>query len=338
MNNLTITDIAHLAGVSPATVSRVINKRPGVKNNIRKRVNEIIAEKGYVPSTLASGLSRGQTNIIGLILGDIRNPFYADLTYFAQKQLQNYGYNAMLFDSEYNSDKELECLIIANQLRFSGIIMTSALDSIDLIHTIDNLLCPVVLLNRTIENFNGSTVEMDNALAGYILTKHLIDLGHSSIAFLTGPKNSSSSSNRVLGFYKAMKEYRLPIIRDNIITGDLTQKTGYQVGLDIISNFHNYPSAIICGNDLMAIGLIDACLRNGIRVPEDISVAGFDDIKVSQLININLTTIKQPSSNMAIAAVDLILEKINDTECPNQHIVLEPELIVRGSTIQNNSK
>lgn len=330
---LTISDIANLAGVSPASVSRVINGLPGVKPSIRKSIHSIIEETGYQPSTLASGLSRGKIKIIGLILGDIRNPFYADVTYYVQKQLQKYGFSTMLFSSEYDASKELEYISLANRLRFSGIIMISALNSEELNSAIENLSCPVVLLNRTIEKYQGCTVVMNNLRAGYILTEHLIELGHTSIAFLTGPLNSVASSNRVIGFRQALADHGIEINEEFVSVGDLKQDTGFKYGTQIIQRLDTFASAIICGNDSMAIGFLDACQSNGIKVPEDISVAGFDDISVSRLQCINLTTIRQPTEAMATRAVDLILYKINNPEGINQHVMLEPELIVRNSTM-----
>lgn len=329
---ITILDIARLANVSPSSVSRVVNGIPGVKPATRKLVMNIISETGYQPNTLASGLSKGKINIVGLILGDVRNPFYSDMTYYVQKSLQQAGYQAMLFDSEYNSKVELECLALSKQLGFSGVIMITAMDSQELKRTIDSLSFPVILLNRTIENFDGSFVILDNFQAGYIITKHLIELGHPSIGFLAGPKNSTSSSLRVQGYKQALVNYAIPYKDEYVIQGDLTMEKGYRVACNLIPRLDSFPSAIICGNDLMAIGFLNACHEHGVPVPERISVAGFDDINISSLLGIELTTIRQPSSEMGMKAAELMLAKIQDKDAPNQRIILDPELILRKTT------
>jgi len=328
----TIQDIARLAGVSASSVSRVINEIPGVNPTKRKLILKIIKDTGYYPNSLASALVKGKTNIVGLILGDIRNPFYAYLTNCVQKSLQEKGYIVMLFNSEYNGLMESECLSVAKRLGFAGIIMITAMNDKNLLDNINSLSCPVVLLNRTVKNFEGSAVVLDNFQAGYIAAMHLIDLGHSKIAFVSGPESSSSSESRLLGFRQAMQNCALPVNEDYIFEGDLTYEYGYDFADTYTSKLSKLPAAVICGNDLMAIGFLNRCAEKGIRVPEDISIMGFDDIFISDFAKINLTTITQPITKMGSQAVKLLLEKIQNPGRKGKQIVYKPELIKRGTT------
>ncbi len=322
MKKYSIIEIAKLAEVSPASVSRVMNGLPGVKKENRNRILKIIEETGYQPNSIASSLSRGKTNIVGVILGDIRNPFYSDIAYNIQKSLEQANYQLMLFNSEYDENKELEYVMLSKDFSFAGIIMISALNSEVLNRSLCDLDCPVVLLNRSIENFNGSVVLLDNFSAGYSIARYLIELGHQNIAFLAGPKNSSASSARLKGFKEAMLYYSLPFKEEFIYQGDLKMESGYQVGLSMFSTHSDIPSAIICGNDLMAIGFLDACKEKGIQVPEQISITGFDDIDFAKIKGIDLTTVRQPPNEMGTKAVEFLLEKIKDKTAPNMRYII----------------
>ena len=332
MKKTTILDIARMANISPSSVSRVINDITGVKPETRRLVMEIINQTGYQLNPPANGLGKRKINVVGLIIGDVRNPFYADIMYYIQKILQHSGYHTIFFNSEYNNKKEIECLTVVKQIGFSGVIMITALQSTELSEVIDKFPCPVVLLNRLIENYNGSVVVLDNFQAGYMVTKHLIELGHPNIAFLAGPMNSTSSSQRVKGYLQALVNYSIPFKDDYIIQGDLTMDTGYQIARNIIPRINTFPSAIICGNDLMAIGFLNCCKEHNIHIPEDFSIAGFDDIFISRFQGIELTTIRQPTMKMAKKATELLLSKMKDPASPNQRIILEPELIIRRTT------
>lgn len=337
MKKHTVSDIAKIAKTSPASVSRVINDLPGVNPVTRDRIKKVLNDVNYsfTPKTfrmLSMGNSIKQySRIIALIVGDIRNPFYADLTYYIQNLLIKSNYYVMLFNSEYNEKKELEFLGLADTIGFAGVITVTAMESRDFLKVINSLSCPLVLVNRTIESYTGPTVLLDNFQAGYTATKHLIELGHSRISFLTGPESSSSSKQRVLGYIQALENYSIHFKSSDIFQGDLTMESGYVCGRKISEKIDSSATAIVCGNDLMAIGLMQACEENKISIPKDLSIVGFDDISISRLSKINLTTMRQPTSIMANRTVELLLEIVMDKSV-NKRVILESELIVRNTT------
>lgn len=338
MKKYTVNDIAELAESSPASVSRVINNLPGVNKETRARIKSILEETGYQHSSKTSRHNHlnshisSYSRVVALIVGDVRNPFYADITYHVQNMLVQHGYYVMLFNSEYCEEKELEFFGLADSIDFAGVIAVTAMESQEFLKAINNLSCPLVLINRTIEGYIGPSIVLDNFQAGYTATKHLIELGHSRIAFLSGPAYSSSSKQRMIGYKQALANYSIPFLSDDTYQGDLSMDSGYNCGKLLVQNHADMATAIICGNDLMAIGLMQACEENGIVVPKDLSVVGFDDISFSKLSKINLTTMRQPIVPMAQKTVEILIDKINNKNMHNHKQILESELIIRGTT------
>jgi LacI family transcriptional regulator len=337
--SFSVKRIAQMTNSSPSSVSRVINKQPGVNSETRSRILDYLQSINYPLSdvnlensaTIASNAFKA-LKYVALIIGDVRNPFYADITFHVHKLLNEAGYQAVLFNSEYNDEKEIEFLDMAINSNFAGIIVATALDTSEFISIVQQSRCPIVLINRTVEGFTGSSVLLDNFQAGYTATKHLIELGHHRIAFVAGPAHSSTSQQRVLGYRQALENYALKAYSSDIIPGDLTLEAGYRAGKLLMKSQGNPLTGIICGNDLMAIGLIEACQEQNIKIPSDLSVVGFDDIAISRLKSINLTTMRQPIEKMAQRTADIMLHRLLDPDWTTQRIILESELIIRGTT------
>lgn len=330
-----IDDIAKKANVSPSTVSRVINGRPGVSMKKRQMVNEVISAMNYEPNWVAQSLAKGSTNIVALIIDDIRNPYYSTVAFNIQEELSKHDYKLIILSHENDIQKNLNFFQLSRQFNFAGIILTTALENEMLKDELKKINCPVVLFNRIIDNFDGDYVTQDNYLAGYKITKHMIETGHSEIAMITGPITSSTSFQRYKGYCHAIKMFGLETRDEWILSGDLKLKTGYEIGLDYIDKLSVMPKAVILGNDMMAIGFIDACYKMGVRIPDDISVAGFDNIQIAGLNMISLTTVQEPTLDMARIATECLIEKINNPQSPVRRVVLEPELIIRSSTLNN---
>ncbi len=332
----TISDVAKIAGVSRSTVSRVLNDQPGVGAELRKKVLACIEEIGFKPNTLAKSLIKGHINIVALVFGDVRNPFYAELAFYIQKILNDNGYMVMAFNSEYDMKKEIEYIKMAVQFNFAGLILLTT-QTQEMKETLQNVQLPVVLVNRTFDTFHGDTVSLDNFQAGYMATKHLISLGHSSFAFLAGPMNSSSVKQRYNGFLQAQNSYQIPFDPEkHVFSGNLKMETGYELAKKYVAHLRELPSAVVISNDLMAIGFIDYCQKNHVDIPGMLSIISFDNINLSDLHAIGLTTISQKAKQMSEYAAKLFLRRIQEPDAPPEHILIEPELIVRKTTSTYN--
>ena len=220
-----ISDVAEMLGVSKSTVSRVINGNEGVGPELRKKVMDFINEIGYQPNTIAQSLSKGRMNIVALILGDIRNPFYADLTFNIQRILNDNGYMVMVLNSEYNIDRELEFLKLTEQFNFAGLILITAQEKA-IEERLKNMEMPKVLVNRILPYYTGDSVLIDNFQAGYQATMHLIELGHRHIGFIKGPGVSSASSQRFAGYRQVLENYGFSFDEKCVFESDLKLETG----------------------------------------------------------------------------------------------------------------
>ena len=331
-----LTAIAKELGVSPSTVSKVINNRSGVSDELRSRINAYLDGISFQPNAIAQSMITGHTNIIGLIVGDLRNPFYSDLANAIQHQLEEKGYMLMVYGCDYNADKAGAFIRRAIQYKFAGLLLVSSYAQ-SLLQSINEARregISVVLVNRNIEGFDGSFVSLDNFQAGYIAAKHLLDIGHQDITLFSGPMNSSATVLRQRGFYQALENFGLSAsLSGRIIEGSLTIESGCEMAKQFFEREGRRSTAVVAGNDLIALGFMDYCARTGIRIPEDVSLVSFDNTIFSSLYGISLTTVDQDVGDMSRKAVDYILE---DIENPENSIVrrelIEPKLVVRSTT------
>lgn len=330
-NKYTISDVANMLGVSRSTVSKAINNAPGVGPEVRKKILDFVDEIGYRPNTLARGLSKGRINIVALIVGDVRNPFYSDLSFYIQKALNENGYMVMVFNTEYEEKKEIEFINLTERFNFAGLILISAQSS-DLKDVLKVIKVPVVLVNRTFDDFDGDAVFLDNFQGGYMAAMHLMELGHKRIGFVAGHVSSSSVRQRLNGYLQVLKNYYLPQSDDDIRMGDLKMETGYNIAQEIIKDIKNQPSAFILANDITALGFMQCCKENNVKIPEMISIVSFDDIIYASLKDIELTTVSQHVKEMGEQAARLMLKKLDDPSSKSEITILEPSLVVRKTT------
>lgn len=325
---LTVNHIAKIMNVSRATVSRALNGSPGVGEELKKKILDFARENGHsITNSISSRLNSIKTKIIGLVFGDVRNPFYADLTFHVQQELNKYGYTVMIFNSEYHIEKELEFIKIAYESNLAGIILFTAQTGMSNIREQAGNI-PIIFVNRSLDFINYDSVTIDNFKAGYIAAMHLIELGHKRIGFISGQSTSSSSLQRVDGFKQAMKNCFLPIDERDLMIGDLTLNTGYKLAGQFFRK-KSRPSALILGNDMTALGFLDWCKSHNISIPEELSIVSFDDILFSRLQGIELTTVSQHVEDMGKKAAKLIVDRINNPNLPHKRIILEPTLISR---------
>lgn len=332
----TISQVAKMLGVSPSTVSRAMNNAPGVSDSVRKEILDFIDEIGYRPNTVAQSLSRGRSNMVALILGDIRNPFYADLAFGIQKALDSHGFIVTTFNSEYDYKKEQQFIQFARQYNYSGIILVTV-NSEEADKYLEHLDLPVLLVNRITKHYTGPLVVTDNFQAGYIAARHLINLGHRRIGFLAGQhKSSTASAQRFQGYRQALENYQLEYHEEYCLFDlDWRMNTGYKAAQAIFSskkNCSSFPSAFLIANDLLALGFMDYCGTKAIRIPEDISIVSFDDIAYSSLHQIQLTTVSQHVETMSKEAANLMLQLLTNPPKEPKRVIIEPTLVVRNTT------
>lgn len=326
----TVKDVADRAGVSRSTVSRVLSCPTLAKPITRAKVRRAIKELSYQPCPIARGLATGTVPFVHVLVSDIRNPFYADLARGVEDVAREHGYAIVFANTDDSPKRELEYLEYTNKLRFAGLIIMSAMGRVELKKAIIKLNRPVVLVNRKVPGLSTDTVILNNEYGGYLATKYLIDLGHKKICHLAGIQKSSASAERYQGFVKAMKDEGLDIRQGAVLQGDLRLGSGEAVGHRLIKEGLKY-TAVFSANDQMAIGLISAFEREGIRVPEDVSVIGFDDIAYARLPRIQLTTVRQPSYEMSRAAMNMLLEQLRQQSSVSRTMRFEPELVVRST-------
>lgn len=329
--DLTIYEIAKLAGVSRSTVSRVITGNENVKASTREHVERVVAEFGYRPNSIARGLVKGSLDLVGLMVGDIRNPFYSEIARGVQDVAGEFGYLVVLYDTDYLLKRERLFLEAAQQHGFSGLILLSALDEKTLMPLLADFKGPIVLLNRYIQSFITDVVLVDNFLGGYIAGQYLTELGHKNIGYLAGPQRSTASRERGEGFLKAIHDAGAQLESDLVIYGDLRMSTGYEYGKRWIKKKRT-STAVFAANDLMALGIMKAFIEFGIIIPNDVSIMGYDDLSVSELAAVPLTTVRQPQYEMGVAAMSRLVQRMKGNVGAVERKVYKPELVVRNST------
>ena len=333
--NVDINYIARIAGVSRSTVSRVLTNHKNVKHETAQKVREAMLHCNYKPNVMARGLVTGKMNIVALVVSDITSPFYAELVAAITANLRDKGYLVSLYNFGLDCQNQDEHLRTLLEYGFAGIIIADARNEPSFGSILKSSRCPVVLLNRYIETVvDYDSIMNDNFLGGYIATKHLLELGHRSIAMLTGPQKSTSSIDRHRGYVQALSEFGITPAKNLVAEGDLRYSSGYGFVSMLFSDNEKRCSAIFSGNDMMAVGIMSRCREIGVRIPEDISLVGFDDIPIASASIIGLTTVQQPYSQMGQLAADQIDARIRGDDSARQRITLVPRLIIRNTTEQ----
>ncbi|ONN27498.1 LacI family transcriptional regulator [Thermosipho affectus] len=320
-----IKEVAKKAGVSISTVSRVLNNSAPVSEELEKRVKKAIEELGYYPSSIAKGLRKGRTGTIGFILPDITNPFFANIVRGAEDYLRKKGYNLILCNSDQDRKQETELLKILISKHIDGLLFTGTGSSNPLLVEKIRKGLKVVFLDRIFEEINSSYVIVDNKIGMNLLLDYLIDVGHRNFIFINGNKETFSAKIRYEVFAERARTEKLEF--KHYFT-----EFSYDAGYKKAKRLKGLPDVILCGNDLIAYGVIEALEEKGYKVPEDVSVTGFDDIPFSKHFKPPLTTVYQPMYEMGRKSAKLLLEIIEEKKVSNKGIVLLPKLVIREST------
>jgi LacI family transcriptional regulator len=328
---ITIQDVARRAGVAPITVSRVINNSSYVSQPTRQRVEAAIAELQYVPNMLASSLRSNRTNTLALILSDISNPFWTTVARGAEDAASRQGFNVILCNTDENEAKQEEYLSVLLRKRVDGFLFVPAHSHPHPIEKIQKQKVPVVVMDRQIYEASVDIVRGDSEGGAYLLTRYLISLGHRRIAVLSGPQDLSVSIDRVNGVRRALSEADIPVDERLTSYGKFTFESGWERARKLLTHTPQ-PTAIVAGNNFIAIGALKALREQGVAVPEDISLASIDDLPPPMFIDPFFTVVAQPAYEIGRRATELLLRRITQPDGSEpEEIVLPTELIVRQS-------
>ncbi|MFG2140206.1 LacI family DNA-binding transcriptional regulator [Streptomyces sp. NPDC048650] len=330
-----IKDVARAAGVSVGTVSNVINRPDAVASDTRSRVLSAIDRLGYVRSESARQLRAGRSRIMGLLVLDMGNPFFVDVARGAERAARAAGLGVMVCNSAQSPSEEAEYLSLFAEQRVRGVLLTPADASGRNIESLRRHGIPFVLVDRVAEGTSECSVSVDDVAGGALAVRHLVDAGHRSIAYLSGPPGLNQVKDRRVGALQALAEAGLPpeALRE-LSTERLDVAAGRDAGARLLG-LAERPTAAFCANDLLALGVLQAMYAAGVRVPEDIAIVGYDDIEFAAAAAVPLTSVRQPAVTMGAMAAELLLEETEPGDEPHEHrrVVLQPELVVRRSSL-----
>ena len=326
----TIRDVAKLAGVSPTTVSHVINGTRFVREETRARVLEAMRRLNYQPNRLARSLRQKRTHTLGLLIPNSANPFFAEVLRGIEDACFEMGYSVILCNADDDPEKELEYLSVLVEKQVDGIVLVSAGAADESLRLLTASRVPAVVVDREFASQGFDTVVTDNQGGGYAATRHLLSLGHRRIGCITGPSLLTPSAARVTGYRQALEEAGVPFDEELVVPGDFRSESGYEMTRKLLG-LPEPPTAIFACNDMMALGAICAVHEAGLRVPDDVSVVGFDDITLASYSVPRLTTIAQPRHKMGFMAARMLIERISNRDAPIKRELLPTTLIVRDS-------
>ena len=330
MKNVTIKDVAKVVGVSYSTVSRALSGSPEISEETRKRILEVCREMNYTPNTVARAMVKKNTMLLGLIVTDVNNPFMSELAYYIDRQAHEHGYNILLSNSSKDKDQEREIFELMMGHQVDGIILCPCgPDSSEALTELTNRV-PTVFFGENLREIPESYISVDNYRGGEMGTEYLYELGHRNILYFGKRRNSTTHQLRAEGYEHACKALGITPHFYNNTFNSTSIPNGYLMAKQLFSEPRDY-TAIFASTDTNALGILQAAEEAGIRIPEDISLLGFDNIRDASLPRIELTTIEQPLRMLSSVAMDCLLQKIQNEQAGYSHRILYPNLVVRKS-------
>jgi DNA-binding LacI/PurR family transcriptional regulator len=331
MQKASIKDVARLANVSIATVSRVLNDNDRVKSHLRQRVLQVMQELEYEPSGIARTMRKQRKNFVGLIIADIQNPFFTDLVRAIEETAYRSQYTVLLGSSDDQLEKEQLYLDVLAQERISGFIVIPLSGDPETYRF--NRPLPLVFVDWAVPGVQADAVLLDNVQGSYIAVRHLLELGHRRIGLVTTPATSTVGNERTQGYIKALREYGLPVDTDLIRHGGSAKETGgYAATCELLAQ-DPPPTALFAVNNVRTVGMLQAVQAHRIGVPDELSLVGFDDAPWLSLVTPPLTTVCQPIYEIGAEAMRLLMQRLDgDRDSPPVTTLMPPQLIVRKST------
>ena len=323
----TMEDVAREAGVSRALVSLVMRERPNVSDERRRRVLDAASRLGYRPNAMARSLASRRTKTVGVILDDLRNPFFAEIAGGVEELASHVGYQLLLAAGGRQARRERAALGALLEHRVSGIIMVSPRMGTSVIAAAA-AEAPLVIVGRTLRGVDADSVLINEGHGTELVLDHLVGLGHERIAHVDGGTGAGGPQRRS-AYLRGMRARRLAR-RALVIPGDFTEEAGVNAAAELL-RLPELPTAVFAANDLVAAGLLGGLDRAGVDVPRDVSIVGYDNIGIAHLAHVSLTTVHQPRTDMGRLALELLLDRI-DNRRANEVRLIEPSLVVRSTT------
>src|SRR5438093_5625891 len=330
----TVHDVARRAGVSTSTVSHVVNRTRFVSNELRERVLAAMHELDFTPNAAGRMLTLTRSHTIGLIVSDIRNPFFASVARGVEDVAQEQGYTLVLCNSDENAQRETACLNALETRAVDGVLLASAGVADEHLARLVRAGFPIVLVDRDLPELSAPTVLLDNEGAAYSAVWHLITRGHQRIAMLSGRAAISTTTERVAGYQRALREAGIELDARLVVSGESTSEGG-AMAANAVLDVNEPPSAIFSGNNLMSIGALQAIVNRGLAVPDDVALVGFDDFPFpwSDAFRPHLTTIAQPTYELGRRAAEILVQRLKGSRSiPVERVVLDGKLVVRESS------
>lgn len=336
MNKITINNIAKEAGVSRTTVSRVLNSSGYVSIDTRKKVDYVIKKYGYTPSALARYLHQGASDIIGVLIPEIENPFFGEILKVISHEIEKHSLSMICFNSNNNGENDLHALVTMKNYRIKGLIYTPAIDyrtkaeQQRISKLLDDISAPIILLDRRMDFYkNADGVFFDNYTASYLATKKLIEAGHTDIAIINADLGRVLARERQAGYLKAMEDFSLNIRDDYIFLGDYTVETSYELSKKCLS-LKNRPTAVLTCNNFTSLGFVKAAHEIGLRLKDDICCIGFDRLNELEMMGIPFNYIERNVQEMANNAVQFLTKRLETPNRPYSQQIIMPKLVLHN--------
>ncbi len=330
----TVHDVARRAGVSTSTVSHVVNETRFVSDELRERVMAAMRELDYTPNAAARMLTLKRSHTIGLIVSDIRNPFFASVARGVEDVAQERGYTLVLCNSDEDADRETACLNALETRAVDGVLLASAGVADEHLSRLVKAGFPIVLVDRDLADLKAPAVLLDNEGAAYSAVWHLITRGHRRIAMLSGRAAISTTTERIAGYQRALREADIRVDDRLVVSGASTSEGG-AIAANAVLDLQPRPTAIFSGNNLMSIGALQAIASRGLAVPDEIALVGFDDFPFpwSDAFRPHLTTVAQPTYELGRRAAELLVQRLKGSLAQSaERVVLDGQLVVRESS------
>ena len=333
---ISIADIARVAGVSHTTVSRALRESPLISIDTRERIQRLAQEMGYTPNAIAQSLQTRRTSTIGLVITSIDDPFLSDVVKGVEEVTRAGGFSVLLSTTHNDPDQEMAVIETFHRRRVDGILVASSRITSKYKKRLDHIRVPTVLINSQAESQDALLhwVAVDDRTGAQLAVDHLLQLGHRSIGYLGVSCRPRSNQQRLQGYQKALTAAGMPFHKEWIMVAAGTNASDEE---DVVTGQASLPqlldagvTAIFCYNDMVAVGVLMACQQRGIAVPQELSIVGFDDIRMANYVTPPLTTICQPKVELGRLATEVMLDLLNNR--PGKNHILQPTLIIRAST------
>jgi LacI family transcriptional regulator len=329
-----VKDVAARAGVSLGTVSNVLNRPDRVSPQTRARVEQAMHDLGFVRNESARQLRAGRSRTLAYVLLDARNPFFTDVAEGAERAAEGAGLSLFLCHSDNRASREGDYLAHLVEQRVQGILVTPVDPHAAVLDDVRRNGTPLVIVDRTRDDGEFCSVAVDDVLGGRLAVEHLVERGHTRVAFIGGPDSIGQVRDRLAGARAAWADAGLPDDQLTVVaTEGLTVVEGRSAGERLMGvGSRRRPTAAFCANDLLALGLLQQLITAGARVPEDLAIVGYDDIEYAAAAAVPLTSVRQPRQELGRRAAELVLDEAENPDHVHQQVVFTPELVARRST------